>query len=227
MTGGQAPIRAISCSSAAISPGCVASMSITTTVASSRSRLPSIASSLPETRRSPIWSLAPKVWRTCCSKPSSAVSTTTWVFGAWLLDRPMRMGFKLTFSLAVRRSLDCRGGNRGLRRGTLARRAVVRLRALLLRLRERAGGAAGRGYHVALPVALDGDLHALTVEGQILVADIARPRIDHLRHPIGVDVVVGAQCNRVAAIEVEIGAPAEQGAKSDRREQRFATCFSS
>ena len=46
---------------------------------------------VPETTVSAICELAPKVARACSSKPESAVSTTTCVLPAGLLDRPIRM----------------------------------------------------------------------------------------------------------------------------------------
>src|SRR5947209_1803555 len=107
-------------------------------------------------------------------------------------------------------SFDGGCGDRRCRRRALARRAVGRLLTLLLLLRQRAGGTARWRRHVVLAIALHGDLHALAIEGDILVADVGRPWIDHLRDPVGRDVVIGTERQRLTAVVVDVGATAEQ-----------------
>src|SRR6202035_5213580 len=55
-------------------------------------------------------------------------------------------------------------------------------------------------------IALHRPLHALAVEGEVLVAGIRRPRIDHLLDLIGGHRVAGTERNRFAPGKVDVGA---------------------
>ena len=100
ITGGHGPIRAISRSSACISPGTEASRSMTATVASATDRVSPAKPIVPETTFKTICGLAPKVVRACSSNAGSAVSTTTCVLPSALPDRPIRI--VVTHSVAAR-----------------------------------------------------------------------------------------------------------------------------
>jgi hypothetical protein len=85
------------------------------------------------------------------------------------------------------------------------------------------GGERDRADHLVAPVALGRRLHAFAVEGDVLVADVARPRIDHLHRVVDGDVVVGAERDGFAAVVVDVGAAAEQrGEREARRRQAAA-----
>src|SRR5262249_57418732 len=73
-----------------------------------------------------------------------------------------------------------------------------------------------------LAVALDCRLHPLAVEGDVLVADVARPWVDALHRDVGSVEVVGAERHRLAAVVVDVGAGAEQGTAGDQQRQRLA-----
>ena len=55
-------------------------------------------------------------------------------------------------------------------------------------------------------------LHLLAVERDIAVAAVRRPRIDHLHDLVGGDVIVGAERNCLAAVEVDVrDVPGQRG----------------
>src|ERR1700722_6336360 len=62
-------------------------------------------------------------------------------------------------------------------------------------------------------IALHRPLHALAVEGEVLVVAVWRPRIDHLLDLIGGHRIAGTERNRLAPVEVDIGATGEKCAE--------------
>ena len=55
-----------------------------------------------------------------------------------------------------------------------------------------------------------------------------RPRVDHLGDPVGGDAIAGAERNGLAAVEIDVGAAAEQAPSisDDRRPSAYATLSS-
>src|SRR5579864_9025089 len=99
-----------------------------------------------------------------------------------------------------------------------------RLRATLLhlagaqsgRLRQRRGGRrieVDRLGDLVDAIALHRPLHALAVERQVLVVAVWRPRIDHLLDLVGGHRIAGTERNRLAPVEVDVGATGDERAE--------------
>src|SRR5262249_58279590 len=79
----------------------------------------------------------------------------------------------------------------------------------------------GRDRRVAL-AALRGPVHRLAVEADVLVDDVARPRINHLRGPVAPEKTGGAERDGLPPIEVDVRATPEQRAERDEQRRDFA-----
>src|SRR6202051_4234666 len=204
-TGGQLPIRSIRRSSASSCAASPASVSPTTTVAPSSAMPSAPPANVPAITSSAICGLALNVLRTDSSNTGSAVRTTTLACIVGAVDRPARMFQARMSALLVRRGSG----------GTTDRGTGSRLRTALLHL---AGAQSGRprqcrvGRRIEVDrlgdlvdaIALHRPLHALAVEGKVLVAGVRRPRIDHLLDLIGGHRIAGTESNRFAPVEVDV-----------------------
>jgi len=77
-----------------------------------------------------------------------------------------------------------------------------------------------------VPISLDSALYSLAVEREVAVADMARPRIDHVGDPVGRNGIIGAERDRVAPVVVDVGAADEAEAERKQRRNRTRGCFS-
>ena len=80
--------------------------------------------------------------------------------------------------------------------------------------------------HLVGAVALGGRRHALAVDARCCGRPrVRRPRIDHVGHLVGRDRVAGAEAHGVAAVEIHVGAGAEQRGGGERQDRRPRTYF--
>ena len=73
------------------------------------------------------------------------------------------------------------------------------------------------GDHLVGAIALDRGLHALAVEGDVAVAGVARPRIDHLRDLVAGDRVAGRERDRCRGGRDTVRMQARRAAAAQRR----------
>ena len=187
-------------------PAASASRSTTTTVAPAMSSSVSSSASAPVTTRRSIWSLAPKVVRADCSNAvggehddlglardcfdrpilhdvlaiSARSRIACWrrLVGAYSvsLTAPWR-----PFACVTCRLAPCRRDGAGAGACAACCDAECRARGLI------------GGIDVVVAIAFDAPLHRSPLNAMLLLAAYARPRIDHLRDPVGGDRVAGAE----------------------------------
>src|SRR5205807_376197 len=100
------------------------------------------------------------------------------------------------------------------RRLALAASLRLLLRCLLLDIRGR-GRRSDWWEHAVVPVPFDGFLHALAIENEIFVANVVRPRIDHLFDSVDMQMIVGAEGDRLATVVVDVGTRSQQREDAD------------